>query len=156
MKKIIFLDIDGVLNKSSQWKHLFTLDNECIDNFCKYIQSLKIENIRIILTSTWKNGWDDTGNHALYIIDLQNRLNKYNMKIFGKTITDSNGDRAKEINDFILSHNLIDTDCLVIDDDSTIFKSNLLSNCKIIFTNAKEGFTLKKGGKWYEHFKITR
>lgn len=152
---IIFLDVDGVLNKSSQWKNMFSLDDACIENFCKYIQSLNMENIKIILTSTWKNGWDNAGNHAPHIIDLQNHLNKYNMKILGKTLTDPHGDRAREINDFIFSHKLTQVSCVAIDDNPNIFKSNLLNNCKIIFTNASEGFMKnKKERKWYEYFKI--
>lgn len=153
-KLIVFLDIDGVLNKSTQWKNMFSLDNNCIENFCRYIHSLNIKDKKIILTSTWKNGWDSAGNHAPHIIDLENRLNKYNIKIFGKTITDADGDRAKEINDFILSHNLDHCDCLVIDDDTSIFKSKLLPNCKKIFTDASKGFDLKrKEKKWYEKLK---
>ncbi len=147
---IIFLDIDGVLNKSSQWKKMFTLDNTCIDIFCKYLQSLKAKNLRIILTSTWKNGWDNTGNHAPHIADLQSRLNKYGLKISGKTSTDSTGDRAKEINDFISSHKLTKCHCIVVDDDPAIFKSKLLPNCKTIFVNANVGFSVKvKEKKWY-------
>ena len=46
----IFLDIDGVLNKESDWSKPFSLSSDCIRRFCE-----KYREARIILISSWKN-----------------------------------------------------------------------------------------------------
>lgn len=48
----IFLDIDGVLNKESDWSKPFSLNSDCIRRFCE-----KNREARIILISSWKNGF---------------------------------------------------------------------------------------------------
>ena len=36
----IFLDIDGVLNKESDWSKPFSLNSDCIRRFCEKIEKL--------------------------------------------------------------------------------------------------------------------
>lgn len=48
----IFLDIDGVLNTSSEWKRMYTLNANCIKNFSEFVKRTKTE-VRIVLTSSF-------------------------------------------------------------------------------------------------------
>lgn len=56
----IFLDIDGVLNKESDWSKPFSLNRDCIRRFCE-----KYREARIILISSWKNGFISSHNEKI-------------------------------------------------------------------------------------------
>lgn len=58
----IFLDIDGVLNKKSDWTNKFTFNETCLNNFVKLLTDLKEQYnclLKIILTSTWRTGYQE-------------------------------------------------------------------------------------------------
>lgn len=134
----IFLDIDGVLNTSAQWKRMYQLDDGCIARFNEYIRALSIKaSVRIILTSSWKNGFDPAGHHTPQILAL---IVKLNAPILGKTESRADNDRAAEINDYIRNHKLEHEECIVIDDDPDLFKSKISENCALVFTDARVGF----------------
>ena len=134
----IFLDIDGVLNTSAQWKRMYQLDDGCIARFNEYIRTLSIKgSVRIILTSSWKNGFDPAGHHTPQVQAL---IAKLNAPILGKTENRADGDRAEEINNYIRSHKLEHEECIVIDDDQDLFRSKLAENCKLLLTDARIGF----------------
>ncbi len=139
LKRIfIFLDIDGVLNTSAQWKRMYQLDSDCIARFSEYVQALSAKgNVRIILTSSWKNGFDPAGHHTPQIQAL---IAKLNIPILGKTENRADNDRAAEINDYIRNHKLEHEECIVIDDDPDLFRSKLADNCKLLLINANDGF----------------
>lgn len=139
----IFLDVDGVLNTVSQWKRPYSLNDACIAAFAGYVHSLPSSNTRIILTSSWKNGFDFSGNHTPQIRELVDKLAVHGLTITSKTENISD-DRAVEINDYIKQHHLEQYPCIIIDDDPGIFRSKLLNNCKIIWIDAKTGFTAVK------------
>ncbi len=134
----IFLDIDGVLNTASQWKRMYQLDDGCIARFSEYARTLSEKgSVRIILTSSWKNGFDPAGHHTPQIQAL---IAKLNIPILGKTENRADSDRAAEINDYIQNHKLEQAECIVIDDDPELFRSKLTNNCKLLLTNANVGF----------------
>ena len=54
MSFVVFLDVDGVLNKQSDWKRPFSLNDECCYWFNTLIKDLP--NVKIVLSSTWRNG----------------------------------------------------------------------------------------------------
>ena len=161
-KVFVFLDVDGVLNKKCHWNRLFYLDDSCIMAFAEYLSKITIlENVCIVLTSTWKNGYQRNKRHSKVITDLEKRLSKHGLRIIDKTETDIKGDRAKEINDYVVQHELQDYKCIVIDDDSSLFKTKLISNCRFIQIDSDEGFVgfvckLKKKGWFYELFNVAR
>ena len=136
----LFLDIDGVLNTSAQWKRMYSLNDDCIARFADYVHSLPSEEAKIILTSSWKNGFDPAGCHSPQIRELIEKLAVHGLSILGKTENDASEDRAKEINDYIRKHHLEQQTCLVIDDDPNIFHSKLSGNCKMLLTDARVGF----------------
>ena len=113
----LFLDIDGVLNTSAQWKRMYSLNDDCIAYFADYVHSLPSEGAKTILTSSWKNGFDPAGRHSPQIKELIDKLAAHGLSILGKTENDASEDRAKEINDYIRKHHLEQQTCLVIDDD---------------------------------------
>ena len=156
-RTFVFLDIDGVLNLSSQWGRMYRLHDCCVKNFGEYIQSIGTQNCRIVLTSSWKNGWNYKGSHSRPILDLLQKLQPYGIRFFGKTESNAEDDRAKEINEYILSHKLQDVPCIVIDDDRSLFHSKLLPNCKMLHVDASKGFQPhQESKKWYEHFNVIR
>ena len=136
----LFLDIDGVLNTSAQWKRMYSLNDECIAHFADYVHALPSEDAKIILTSSWKNGFDPAGRHSPQIKELIDKLAAHGLSILGKTENDASEDRAKEINDYIRKYHLEQQTCLVIDDDPNIFHSKLSDNCKMLLTDARAGF----------------
>lgn len=152
-RAFVFLDVDGVLNTENQWKHPYSLNDTCIAAFAGYIHSLPTNDIKIILTSSWKNGFDFAGNHTPQIRELVNKLAVYGLTITSKT-ENIGDDRAVEINDYIKKHHLEQFQCIIIDDDPNIFRSKLLNNCKTIWTDAKAGFTtVKKPGRLQSMFR---
>lgn len=148
----IFLDVDGVLNTSDQWKRMYQLDPQCISRFADFVKSLK-GNVRIILTSSWKNGFDPAGNHTPQIQSLIDSLSSYGIRILGKTLNREDGNRAQEIADYITDHKLEKDYCIVIDDDPNIFISDLPTNCKTVWVDSKKGFSSSEKKGFLEFFR---
>ena len=124
----IFLDIDGVLNKESDWRrHPFTINQECFHNLIQLVERLKDYDIRFILTSTWRSQNLD---------ELRERLKP--LKIVGTTPFSSNPNKKREdeILHFKLRNNI--HKYLVIDDDKSLFYQPTALNLYI--TNYKMGF----------------
>ena len=153
----IFLDVDGVLNKSSKWKRMFHLDDECIACFARYAKRISPKSSpKVVLTSTWKNGFQHDGNHSSPVMELVSRLREYGIPIIGKTDSDDAGNRSKEINQYINKHGLESSRCIAVDDDKQLFQSKLASNAELFLVNAATGFTehdvdrkRSKGTAWF-------
>ena len=79
----IFLDSDGVLNKESDWSKQFSLSSDCIRRFCE-----KYREARIILISSWKNGFISSHNekNTPQIKELEAQLDRYGIRIVGKVL----------------------------------------------------------------------
>lgn len=122
--KVIFLDIDGVLNCS-------TSKSRCIDDVCGVIHGIDSDKVKrlakiveatgakIILSSDWKDGWEkyytsQKPSHAKY---LDNHLKKKgNLTIFDKTPLSHSGYwRGEEILTYLRSHPDI-TNYVILDD----------------------------------------
>ena len=144
-KTYIFLDIDGVLNRSSQWKRMYQLDMHCIRSFASFVNQHYLSH-SIVLTSSWKNGFDPAGKHAPHILELIDCLKLFGMTIAGKTLTIDETDRSHEINTFILQHHLEGHPCIVFDDDKSLFeRTKLLDCCTLHFCDARKGFDGQTG-----------
>lgn len=158
-KIFIFLDIDGVLNTSDQWKRMYQLDEKCVSRFAEYAKALH-GDVRIILSSSWKNGFDPAGNHTPQIRQLLDQLSPYGLSILGKTDNIDEADRGREIGEYIASHNLKKANCIVIDDDASLFKTSLPKNCKLLLIDADKGFpdtaTDKKFKGFFDFFSVDR
>lgn len=145
-KVYIFLDIDGVLNTKNDWKNMFSLRNECVTSFNNYLSNLSVTNdVKIVLSSSWKKGFSYNGSHATHIKRL---IQSVHGNIIAKTEDFDMLNRSKEINDFIIKHNLTDEKIVIIDDDKTLFTDKIAgNNVKFIYTDAKKGFIDKKETK---------
>ena len=139
--KIIFLDIDGVLNTSQtfidihkEWKTTGIRRVE-IDEFrVKYLADIiKETNAKIVLSSSWRIFWNDKlvplNNQSK---ELERIFNKYNIKIFSKTCYGKFKLRQEEIDDWLNNHNNIDN-FIIIDDES--FDLNKYVGNKLIKTS---------------------
>lgn len=117
----LFLDIDGVLNCSSDWKNenadgFHTLDPKKIDNL-KLVFEAMPENSRIVLSSDWRHFQDDgrekledlLKERELIISDITPAL-CWNTKLNSRNI------RGHEI-DFWLQKHQDDESYIIIDDN---------------------------------------
>lgn len=131
--KYLFLDIDGVLNTEKDWKKSFVLRKELIDNLCT-----TYPNARIILTSSWKNGFvarNSTLNSAP-IKELESMLSN-NVVIIGKT--EGAFKRDEQIENFLNKHPQI-RNYIVIDDDISEYNSSYIKNKHFRLVDSKIGF----------------
>ena len=89
MRKIIFLDVDGVLNSLPYAERVRnTVDDEEIneENVKRLKQIYDATNAEIIISSTWRD-CDIPNNKSVYFMwqYLESKLRKYGMRISGKT-----------------------------------------------------------------------
>lgn len=144
---IIFLDVDGVLNKESDWRKPFALDMSCVKALSELTSRLKAS---VVLTSTWRAGASSDGNNSPQYDHLISTLSDNGITVSGNTPVTVNKTREEEI-DYYIRRNQV-TEYLVIDDDPQLFNGGL----RLYLTDYKTGLTkadipriikmLKKGG----------
>ena len=106
MKKIIFLDIDGVLNSSRYDKIRGQNDGNIDESRMPLLKELvEKTNARIVLSSTWRSHWerdcdtlDEKGR------ELNRVFGKYGLEISDKTPFLEKYDRANEIRLWLKNH----------------------------------------------------
>ena len=123
--KIIFLDVDGVLNNQDTFKHRYNhyqstgewvleIDENMVNRLANIVNKT---GAKIVLSSSWRMGFSyDTceplGEQARGLVDI---LAKYGLSIYSRT---GNGkDRADEINEWLHNHNDVEM-FVILDDDS--------------------------------------
>jgi len=117
--KVIFLDVDGVLNGNNTKEKipgvgLLGIEDEKVEKLQKIVDATGAE---IILSSTWRNDWWPTPNlenlprHGQYLVS---KLEKYGLTISGKTKETHFEYRGQEILDWVEKHN---PDAWVVLDD---------------------------------------
>lgn len=118
MRKIIFLDVDGVLNSEEFSRWLW--DNH-EKKYCGYelldqrailcLQDIVfVTGAEIVLSSSWR-----LSKHCMTMLEEQ--LRPYNLEIFDKTISDPTGERGDEIKEWLSRHPEV-THFVILDDDS--------------------------------------
>lgn len=115
--KVIFLDIDGVLNtpySSSTIDNYIGVDDNKIKRLAEIVKATKAS---IILTSTWKIGWEPNykslAKHAIY---LDACLKRFDLKITDKTRERNLRERGMGIRSYLLLYPEIDS-WVVLDDE---------------------------------------
>lgn len=83
--KVIFLDVDGVLNNFHT--RTITSDGWCfVDGFLvERLRTLvKASGAKVILSSTWRDGWnrEDESQNELCFIELRDALREHDIEIF--------------------------------------------------------------------------
>ena len=117
----IFFDIDGVLNKESDWHvHHFSINDECFNVFKKIIDSLtdiyKTEP-KLITCSTWRAGFNNRNENGNTSSLLETKFKENGLTIDGATPI-SNKTRQAEIEYYMRRNNV--TSYIVIDDDESL------------------------------------
>lgn len=96
----VFFDVDGVLNKKSDWKNKYSIDMDCVKAFSeivKYYKSRYFE-VRLVICSTWRLGLSNNINNSEPIDKLKELLESMDLKIYDKT-SRSQKSRQEEIDD---------------------------------------------------------
>lgn len=109
-QKLVFLDVDGVLNHSTSTD---AIDAKCLENLRVIV---KQTNSLIILISSWKSGWNKNKNEqfdsdANY---LDERLKEVGLSIFDKSSRNAYP-RCFEVTDWLARFNT--NKYVVLDDD---------------------------------------
>jgi len=83
--KILFLDVDGVLNNNQT--RTVTFDGWCfVDDYLvkRLKQIIDATGAKIVLSSTWRDGWnrEDESKNEPFFNQLRDKLKEYGMEIW--------------------------------------------------------------------------
>lgn len=146
--KLIFLDIDGVLNSER-----FYDNNKDMDFYLQPFDPLSIAclkriveatDAKIILTSSWRGGWskDPSKNHTEGNI-LNRVFTSYDLTIFDKTPNLSTRIRPLEVLAYMKSCNFPIEEFVVIDDHDFQWKQYHMAH-RFVQTDFKDGGLMDK------------
>ena len=136
----IFFDVDGVLNKESDWHQKYSIDKSCIVCLAELRRSLLkwYDEVEFVLTSTWRAGIANRGEKisTKQIRNLEQKLKEAGIVISGSTPISGNG-RQAEVEYYIHRNDV--TDYIVIDDDESLFEDP--KRIILYVTDYKKGLT---------------
>lgn len=146
--KIVFLDIDGVLNcqtSNSRCGAYIGIDNDKVKRLRKIVEAT---NARIVLVSSWRSGWErvyknDQNELANY---LDRKLKRERLYILDKT-NDSVWNRGEGIIKWVGTHNV--DSFIILDDEKFDY-----ADCGIISRLVKTSFYDDNGGLQDEHVEL--
>ncbi len=78
-----FLDVDGVLNKESDWRIPFSINARCLKCLAELLSFDK--DPHIILSSTWRAGYTNTGVMSARGNSLADKLAEYRLSVEDST-----------------------------------------------------------------------
>lgn len=86
--KVIFLDVDGVLN--NRHTRVTTSDGWCfVDDHlvARLKRLLDFSDAQLVLSSTWREGWyqEDESKNDISFTELRNKFNQFGIEIFDRT-----------------------------------------------------------------------
>ena len=144
--KIIFLDIDGVLNNlytKETFQGFVFLEDEKILLLKEIIEKTKAE---IVLSSTWRKGWilksenPYSSNEDVCLFEaLEEKLAEYDIELMG--CTEEIGTRGEEITEWLENHKE-DVESYVILDDADESEFTGHEN-HLVTTSIEDGLTMK-------------
>ena len=142
--KVIFLDVDGVLNNPRTktrtrdgWRFV---DDYLVERFAQIVRATQA---KVVLSSSWREGWDD---NEIYFQDLRRKLVSYNIPLQDRT-GEWRKTRAQEIMEYLAQHPEI-TNYVILDDvpdfSSIGYKNVVLINDLLGLTeqNVKEAIEI--------------
>ena len=134
-KRYCFFNVDGLLNRTSDWKKPFTVNYGLAHFFCFFLSQ---HNLIPVITSSWRIGFNKAGdeNNAPYIKELEAIFASYGLAIYDKTPVLKGRPREKEIERFLYFHK--GRDYIVIDGDPDEYEN---TNEHFCFTDPGSGFT---------------
>ena len=146
--KIIFLDIDGVLNcqsSKSRCQCFIGIDNKKVKTLRKIVEAT---NSKIVLCSSWKSEWEHNKNEQKELANyLDRKLNRENLFILDKT-NDNGWNRGQGIIDWMKNKSI--ESFVIIDDE--IFED--YEPLGLIDKLVKTSFYDNNGGLQEEHVKL--
>lgn len=116
MLRVIFLDVDGVLNsrntiRITSWGNTF-VETALVENLK---QIIKATGAKVVLSSSWRYDRDDPVRNTEFL-ELRSELEKHGIQFFG--FTPELHDRSEDIDQWLTQHP--ETENFVILDDSNI------------------------------------
>lgn len=137
---IIFLDIDGVLNCQKSAERNGGIIGVDDDKAIILARIVKENNAKIVLSSSWKIGWNREGNLRKHSEYLVKSLAKQSIYIADKLDDNINGSlRGKSIMNWLDNH--IHKNFIILDDDMFDYEENNLVSHLIKTSFYKEGLT---------------
>lgn len=141
---LIFLDIDGVLNTSNSFNTKYEISEKNIEVLKQLIGKLSKHNYlsKIVLTSTWRLGYDaDFQKCSPQIQALIRKLGCFSIQIFDKTPVYKEKTRDVEILRYIKGYRLKNKDFnyLILDDDVSVFDKAVLNKLNFYKVNQCTG-----------------
>ncbi len=146
--RFLFFDIDGVLNKSADWRlRSYSMDDALIKTFCEFVRKNKLTPV---LTSSWRTGFVGTlsSDNSPQIRELESKFQKYDVEILDKTPVAKGHSRDEEIAYFCRRHP--NEGYLILDDDPTEYSTVTSHN---FFTDSATGFTEEVAKKMEKYLK---
>jgi len=149
---LVFLDIDGVLNTTHSLNTRYEIRSENV----KALKLLKDKlvksgfNVKIVLTSTWRLGYDaDVEKCSPQIRGLISKLAQFDITIEDKTPFYKEKSRDVEIHRYLREYELNNTNFtyIILDDDVSVFDKKELTNMFFYQVNHKTGLTKNDIGK---------
>lgn len=136
-RKICFFNVDGLLNKSSDWRKPFTINYDLTNIFCRFLAK---HDLIPVMTSSWRIGFNKSGDmgNAPYIKELEAIFARYGLRIYDKTPILKGRPRDKEIERFLYFHH--NPQYIVIDGDPDEYEK---ADSHVCFIDPESGFTKK-------------
>lgn len=136
--KVIFLDVDGVLNnwatKELTPDKYIGIDDQLVEMLSKIV---KLTDAKLVLTSDWKDDWNLQKPDGIY---LDNKLEKYGLKIIARTFESYGSRRGEGIRTY-LKENKVDKYVIIDDTDFMDFTNELEE--RFVNTDPALGLTIE-------------
>lgn len=149
--RVIFLDIDGVLNSEEWDRYVQSFTYGARFNSCYLLSQemiLRLQNVvfqtnaEIVLTSSWR-----TNERAMSALTRQ--LSLYHLPIRDTTVSYAYGSRADEVKLWIEAHSNI-TSYAIVDDYDDGFSNDEVLAAHFVQTTSAQGLTSEKAEKIVE------
>lgn len=149
--RVIFLDIDGVLNSEEWDKYVQSFTYGARFNSCYLLSQemiLRLQNVvfqtnaEIVLTSSWR-----TNERAMDA--LRRQLSLYHLSIRDSTVSYAYGNRVDEVKLWLESHSNV-TSYVIVDDYDDGFSNDEVLIAHFVQTNYFQGLTSEEAEKIVE------
>lgn len=143
--KVIFLDIDGVLNCDTSKSYCGMYVGVDADKIRRLARIVEETGAKIVLSSDWRDGWYKAGTQSRLAKYLNRKLWKIGKLIISDKTRQSDRfsvfERACEIEDYLEAHP--DIECYVVLDDNMFddFYDNPVIEKRLVLTDCKVGLT---------------
>lgn len=137
--KVIFLDVDGVLNNSLTDEYSpegYTgISDVLVENLAKLV---KLTKAKIVLTSDWKSDWENKTKDGVYLAE---KLKKQGLEISERTYESYPSRRGEGIRTYLENN---DVDKYVILDDTEFGDFTGELEKRFVNTNYVDGLSIVK------------